>query len=139
MAWADDGLAGQAYFSIPLSTPDNSAGDPTFGLRLDRKVETDATFAIDALPGAGDPYRPAMVDMRFSDEGPKALMFGGVDALPVVGPALGFHGDPNEPWDSTEHLLIIGGGSVALGLIICALVGCFEGDDGHGDGGESPS
>jgi hypothetical protein len=140
-AWADGGVAGQAYFSIPFSTPDNSAGEPSFGLRLDRKVDADPTFAIDALPGADDPYRPAMVDMQFSDEGPKALMFGGMDALPVVGPALGFHGglgnaSISQEQEDQEHIWIFGGGAIGLGLIICALAGCFGGGDG-GEGHET--
>lgn len=133
-AMADDGVAGGVYYSIPFAGA-AGAGEPVYGFRMDRKVEEDVVFAPDALTGADDPLRPAMVDFQFNDEGPVALKFGGMDALPVVAGPLGFHGDPNEPLDSAEHLAIFGGSAVALALIICAVAGCFS-SGGGGDGGE---
>ncbi len=121
-AAADDGVAGSVYYSIPLL---GMAGDPHFGLRLDREIDEDVTFAQDALIFNDDPTRPAMVDFQFTDEGAVALNFGGVNALPALAGPLGFHGDPSEPWDSGEHVLIYTAGGVGLTLIICAIAGCF--------------
>jgi hypothetical protein len=33
-------------------------------------------------------------------------------------------------------LAVVVGGDVFAGAIICAMVGCFDGDHHHGDGGE---
>jgi hypothetical protein len=136
-AIADDGVVGGAYFSIPFSGPDNMASDPNFGFRLDRQIERDVVFAPDALSFNDDPVRPAMLDFKFNDQGPIALNFGGMDALPVMANSLGFHarGKPNE---ALEHWFIGGGSALLGGLIICALVGCFDGGHHHGDGGEQP-
>jgi len=135
-AIADDGVAGSAYFSIPFSGPDGMASDPNFGFRLDRQIEQDVVFAPDALSFNDDPVRPAMLDFKFNDQGPIALNFGGMDALPVMANSLGFHA-PGNPNEEMEHWAIYGGGAVIGGLIICALAGCFDGDDG--DGGEQPA
>jgi hypothetical protein len=133
-AAADDGVAGGFYYSIPFADAKGNAGEPYFGFRMDRRIEEDVTFAPDAWANASDPLRPAMVDLQFTELGqPSALMFGGMDALPIVAGPLGFH-DPGAPGEETEHLLMYGGGAVGLGLIICALAGCFDGD--NGDGGE---
>jgi hypothetical protein len=58
-----------------------------------------------------------------------------VDALP----AMGFHGgignaSVSQEQEDQEHIWLFGGGAIALGLIICGLAGCFDGDGG--DGGE---
>ncbi len=131
-AAADDGVAGGFYYSIPFADAKGAAGEPNFGFRMDRRIEEDVTFAPDAWTGANDPYRPAMMDFKFNDEGPVALMFGGMDALPIVAGPLGFH-NRGAPGEETEHGLMITGGALVLGLVICTLLGCFDGD---GDGGE---
>jgi hypothetical protein len=134
-ASADEGIVGGVYYSIPLFGAEGAASEPVFGFRMDRKIEEDFTFAPDGWAGGNDPFRPAMMDFKFTGEGPSALMFGGMDALPIVAGPLGFHGDGtmSQEQEDQEHLLYLGGGGVALALIICAIAGCFDGD---GDGGE---
>ena len=134
-AIADDGVAGGVYFSLPFASPDGMVSDPNFGFRLDRQVEQDVTLASDALSFNDDPVRPAMLDFKFNDQGPIALNFGGMDALPAMANSLGFH-SPGNPNEALEHWFLYGSGGVLGAIVICALVGCFDGGGHHGDGGE---
>ncbi len=136
-AAADDGIAAGAYWTLSFGG-DVLEESPEFGFHVGRQVEGQPAIVPDSSLG-GNGYVPmqSFMDLKFNDQGPVALNFAGVNTLPLVGPTLGFHGDPDDPMATTEHALMIGGAGVGAALIICALAGCFgsSDEDGGDDGG----
>ncbi len=136
-AVAEEGVAAGGYLTFSFGGDDQFTAEPQYGFRVGREVEGQPSIVPDTAL-AGTAYAPgqSIMDLRFNDQGPVALNFGGMDTLPYLGPKLGFHGDGDDAeQEEIEHWYIYGGlGGAALIVVLCAIAGCFGGgDEGHHD------
>jgi hypothetical protein len=128
-AAADDDLAGFVYWKLPLGNSDQKPATPTFGFSM---VEAKNVWL---MPSGDDPdvefVPPALIDLSFSggDEIKlPSLSLSGIDVGAMVDNAL--YADTGPSPDTGEWILI-GGGIGLGGLIACAALGCFGGNDHH--------
>jgi hypothetical protein len=129
-AAADDGdLAGFVYWKLPLGGSDQKPATPTFGFSM---VEAKNVWL---MPSGDDPdvefVPPALVDLSFSggDEIKlPSLSLSGIDVGAMMDNAL--YADTG-PAPHTGEWILIGGGIGLGGLIACAALGCFGGNDHH--------
>ena len=135
-ATADDDLAAFAYWRLPLGGPDQDAATPSFGFSMMQAKNVWLTPSVKDTDVQFVP--PALVDLRFSGGDEillPSLSFSGVDVGAVVDNAL--YAGPG-PSPHTGEYILIGAGVGLGGLIACAALGCFDGDNDNNAPVEEP-